>query len=98
MLEPTYREPLKIHFGEQANLFDSGRRQGKAVLASAKADLASLPEYNPDVSGLLSAQKQLLELSFIFALSLRKVFLAIYRALCYFDICIISCFECSEVS
>jgi hypothetical protein len=37
-------EPLKIHFGGQANLFDSGRLQIKAALASAKADLSSLPE------------------------------------------------------
>ena len=60
------REPLKIHFGGQANLFDSGPRQEKAALASVKADLSSLPEYNPDVSGLLAAQKQLLELPLIF--------------------------------
>ena len=53
------REPLKIHFGEQANLFDSGRRQEKGTLASAKADLPSLPEYK---NLLLVAQKQLLEL------------------------------------
>ena len=55
-------EPLKIHFGGQANLFDSGRRQAKAALASTKADSPSLPEHNPDLSGLLTAQKQLLEL------------------------------------
>jgi hypothetical protein len=40
----VFREPLKIHFGGQANLFDSGLPQEKAALASAKADLASLPE------------------------------------------------------
>jgi hypothetical protein len=38
------REPLKIHFGGQANLFDSGRRQAKAALASTKADLPFLPD------------------------------------------------------
>jgi len=53
------RAPLKIHFGGQANLFDSGRRQAKAALASTKADLLSLPEYK---NLLLAAQKQLLEL------------------------------------
>jgi hypothetical protein len=53
------REPLKIHFGEQANLFDSDRRQEKAALASAKADFPSLSEYK---NLLLAAQKQLLEL------------------------------------
>ena len=58
------REPPIIHFGGQANLFDSGLRQVKAALASTKADLPSLPEYNPDTSGLLTAQKQLLELPF----------------------------------
>ena len=52
------REPLKIHFGGQAKLFDSGRRQEKAALASAKADFPSLPEAE---NLLLSAQKQLLE-------------------------------------
>ena len=53
------RAPLKIHFGGQANLFDSGRRQAKAALASTKADLPSLPEYK---NFLPAAQKQLLEL------------------------------------
>ena len=53
------RAPLKIHFGGQANLFDSGQRQEKAALASAKADFPSLPEHK---HLLLSAQKQLLEL------------------------------------
>ncbi|MHC4638697.1 MAG: hypothetical protein ACYTBV_14545 [Planctomycetota bacterium] len=53
------REPLKIHFGGQANLFDSGRRQAKAALASTKADLPFLPEVK---NLLLAAQKQLLEL------------------------------------
>ena len=57
----NFREPLKIHFGGQANLFDSGQRQGKAALASAKADFPSLPEYK---NILLTAQKQLLELPF----------------------------------
>jgi len=52
------REPLKIHFVGQANLFDSGRRQSKAALASAKADLSWLPE-NKNL--LLATQKQLLE-------------------------------------
>ena len=58
----AFREPLKIHFGGQANLFDSGRRQTKAALASTKADLSSLPERK---NLLLAAQKQLLELPFI---------------------------------
>jgi hypothetical protein len=49
------RAPLKIHFGGQANLFDSGRRQKKQALASAKPDFSSLPEYN---NLLLAAQKQ----------------------------------------
>ena len=53
------REPLKIHFGGQANLFNSGRRQEKAALALAKAQFPSLPEYK---NLLLAAQKQLLEL------------------------------------
>jgi len=53
------RVPLKIHFGVQANLFDSGRRQEKTTLASAKADFPSLPESK---NLLLAAQKQLLEL------------------------------------
>jgi hypothetical protein len=57
------REPLKIHFGGQANLFDSGRRQAKAALASTKADLPSLPEVK---KLLLAAQKQLLELPLTF--------------------------------
>jgi len=50
--------PLKIHFGGQANLFDSGQRQEKAALASAKADFPSLPEYK---NLLRAAQKQLLD-------------------------------------
>ena len=54
-----YRAPLIIHFAVLANLFDSGRRQAKAALASTKADFPSLPEYK---NLLLSAQKQLLEL------------------------------------
>jgi hypothetical protein len=53
------RAPLKIHFGGQANLFDSGQRQAKAALASTKADLPSLPECK---NLHLAAQKQLLEL------------------------------------
>jgi len=52
------REPLKIHFVGQANLFNSGRRQRKTALASAKADLSWLPE-NKNL--LLANQKQLLE-------------------------------------
>jgi hypothetical protein len=52
------RAPLKIHFGGQANLLNSGRRQVKATLASTKAHLPSLPE----IKNLhLAAQKQLLE-------------------------------------
>ena len=51
--------PLKIHFGGQANLFDSGLRQGKSALASTKADFPSLPGIK---NLLLAAQKQLLEL------------------------------------
>ena len=57
-----FREPPIIHFGGQANLFDSGRRGGKATLASTKADLPSLPKSN---NLLLAAQKQLLELPYI---------------------------------
>ncbi|MFC1761688.1 hypothetical protein ACFL6U_06375 [Planctomycetota bacterium] len=53
------RAPLTIHFGEQANPFDSGRRQEKAALVSTKADSPSLPEFK---KLLLVAQKQLLEL------------------------------------
>jgi hypothetical protein len=56
---PNLRAPLKIHFGGQANLFDSGLRQEKTALVSTKADFPSLPEYK---NLLLSAQKQLLEL------------------------------------
>ena len=56
------REPLKIHFGGQANLFVSGLRQAKAALTSIKADLSSLPE---NKNFLLAAQKQLLELPLI---------------------------------
>ncbi len=52
-------EPLIIQIGVQANLFDSGLRQEKAVLVSTKADFPSLPEYK---NGLLVAQKQLIEL------------------------------------
>jgi hypothetical protein len=51
--------PLKIHFGKQANLFDSVRRQVKAALALTKAHLPSLTEVK---NLLLAAQKQLLEL------------------------------------
>jgi hypothetical protein len=57
-----FREALRIHFGVQANPFDSGRRQEEAALASTKADFPSLPEYK---NLLLSAQKQLIELPFI---------------------------------
>ena len=64
-MKQVLREPLKIHFGGQINLFDSGRRQAKATLASTKADLLSLPEYK---NLLLAAQKQLLELPLIEAL------------------------------
>ena len=59
-------EPLKIHFVGQANLFASGRRQEKAAFASAKADFPSLPEIK---NLLLVAQKQLLELPYLTALS-----------------------------
>jgi len=59
----AYRVALTIHFGGQANLFDSGWRQAKAALASTKADLTSLPEYK---NLLLTAQKQLLELPIFF--------------------------------
>jgi hypothetical protein len=55
----TLREPLTIQFGVPANLFDSELRQGKAALASTKADSPSLSEFK---NLLLSAQKQLLEL------------------------------------
>ncbi|MCF7955316.1 MAG: hypothetical protein K9M75_05905 [Phycisphaerae bacterium] len=64
-VEDIIREPLKIHFGGQANLFDSGRRQKKQALASAKPDFSSLPEVE---NLLLAAQKQLLEPPIIFAL------------------------------
>jgi len=57
-----FREPLKIHFGGQTNLFDSGRRQKKVALATAKPRFSSLPEYK---NILLAAQKQLLEPPFI---------------------------------
>jgi hypothetical protein len=53
------REPLIIHFGGQANPFDSGRRQKKQSLASTKPDFSSLPEVK---NLLLAAQKQLIEL------------------------------------
>ena len=53
------RAPRKIHLGVPANLFDSGRRQEKAALASTKADFPSLPAYK---NLLLSAQKQLVAL------------------------------------
>jgi len=55
------RAPLKIHFGVQANLFDSSHRQTKSALATTKADFSSLPEVK---NLLLAAQKQLLELPF----------------------------------
>jgi hypothetical protein len=61
-----FREPLKIHFGGQANFFDSGRRQKKQALASAKPDFPSLPEHE---NFLLAAQKQLLEPPFMITLS-----------------------------
>jgi hypothetical protein len=54
-MDSEIRAPLKIHFGVQANLFDSGRRQEKAALATAKADFPSLPESK---NLLLAAQKQ----------------------------------------
>jgi hypothetical protein len=53
------REPLKIHFGEQTNLFVSGLRHAKAALFSNKSDLPSLPESK---NILFVIQKQLLEL------------------------------------
>ena len=56
------REPLKIHFGGQANLFPSGLCQTKTALFTNKADLSSLPELK---NLLLAAQKQLLELPLI---------------------------------
>jgi hypothetical protein len=64
--EESYRAPLKIHFGGQANLFDSGRRQAKATLVSTKADLPSLLERK---NLLLAAQEQLLELPLSFLLN-----------------------------
>ncbi|MCD4830627.1 MAG: hypothetical protein K8R02_02330 [Anaerohalosphaeraceae bacterium] len=57
------REPLKIHFGGQANLFATGLRQTKAALSTDKADLFSLPD---NKNFLLVAQKQLLELPLMF--------------------------------
>ena len=62
-----YRAPLKIHFGEQANLFDSGLRQEKTAQASTKADFPSLPECK---NLLLVAQKQLLELPLTYCYSI----------------------------
>ena len=59
-----FREPLKIHFGGQANLFAAGLCQTKVTLASTKADLSSLPDGK---NLLLAAQKQLLELPLILA-------------------------------
>ena len=56
-------EPLNIHFGGQANLFDSGQCQKKVALASAKPRFSSLPEYK---NILLAAQKQFLELPLAF--------------------------------
>jgi hypothetical protein len=61
----SIREPLTIHFEGQANLFDSGRRQAKAALASTKADSPFLPEIK---KLLLAAQKQLSELPFRFTI------------------------------
>ena len=58
LAESVLRVPLKIHFGGQANLFDSDLRQTKAALASTKADLSSLSDIK---NLLLAAQKQLLE-------------------------------------
>jgi hypothetical protein len=56
-----FREPLKNHFGGQANLLGSGQRQAKTTLTSVKADFPSLPETK---NLHLAAQKQLLELPF----------------------------------
>jgi len=64
------RTRLTNHFGGQANLFASGRRQAKAVLASTKAGLPSLPETK---NLLLVAQKQLLELPLRFVTALARV-------------------------
>jgi hypothetical protein len=54
------RASLRIYFGAQANLFDSGRPQEKSALASNKADFTSVPECK---NLLLVVQKQLLQLS-----------------------------------
>jgi len=62
-----FREPLKIHFGEQANLFVAGLPQTKPTLSTDKADLSSLPD---NKNFLLVAQKQLLELPFILTLGI----------------------------
>jgi len=67
------REPLKIHFAGQANLFDSGRHQAKAALASTKAGSPSLPEIQ---NLLLAEQKQLLELPLILKKAQSRVSLA----------------------
>jgi hypothetical protein len=56
---------MTIHFGEQANLLASGRRQAKAALAVLRLNSPSLPE---DQNFLLVAQKQLSELPLIIAL------------------------------
>jgi len=54
---------VKIHFGEQANLFVAGLPQTKVTLSTDKADLSSLPD---NKNSLLVAQKQLLELPLIY--------------------------------
>ncbi|MCD4831309.1 MAG: hypothetical protein K8R02_05800 [Anaerohalosphaeraceae bacterium] len=61
-----YRKSLRIHFGEQANLFIAGLRQTKAALSVDKADLSFLPGSK---NFLLVAQKQLLELPSIFQIN-----------------------------
>ncbi len=59
----VFREPLKIHFGGQTNLFVAEQCQATAALSTDKADLSSL---SANKNFLLAAQKQLLELPLIF--------------------------------
>ncbi len=58
-IDVNLREPLKIHFGRQANLFVAGLRQTKGALSTDKSYLSSLPD---NKNFLLATQKQLLEL------------------------------------
>ena len=72
------RVPLKIHFGGRANLFLAGPRQTKAALSTDKADLSFLPASK---NLLLAAQKQLLELPFIYPFAVVRTCGSIVRCL-----------------